>query len=394
MKKFVLLLTGLLLTTFTVNASEASTNTSARYYNYGNSFIFSECGVEFAVYPDGQFDFYLNGPRNGVNVNLNAPGVNISFNSGFNYDPFVQYDDYGAVVQIEDVPVFYDHYGRIVQAGDVFIRYNRWGRVSRVGGLFVNYNSYGSFLNCTGYINTFNRRYVYRPFHRYFAVPVVDRCIVWNNPYRRFYSPFRFSYGVYRNNYYNGYYNRAYRNRSYYRPGARINNFNRGRRVASARNVNFRSRDSRRTMYQRNDRNYRKINRSRVASNTNRNVNRTRSVTRNTRTVSRDRSVTRDASRTRTIKRNRNTVVNRSKNNRTSTYNRANKSRTNRTAQTQKTRGYSRDKSASSTKRTQNNRYTSRSSSSRSKNSRANRSTSSSRSKGKTSRSRVVRSRR
>ncbi|AZJ34390.1 hypothetical protein D6T69_02140 [Tenacibaculum singaporense] len=391
MKNFVLLLTGLLLTSFTINASEPGTYAGEGYSNYGKSFIFTEAGVEFAVYPDGQFDFYLNGSRRGVNVNFNAPGVNISFNSGYNYDPFVQYDDYGAVVQIEDIPIFYDHYGRIVQAGDVFIRYNRWGRVARVGGLFVHYNSYGNFLNCTGYINSFNRYYVYRPFHRYFAVPVVDRCVVWNRPYRRFYSPYRYSYSVYRNNYYDGYYKRSYRNRSYYRPENSVRNFNRGRRLANARNVNFRSKDHRRTMYQRNDRNYRKNTKEnfRVANN-NRDYsrNRSRTVARNTRTVFRERGSNNSISRRTPItrERNRNEVAEKS-NTRTSKYNRPK-----RNAQTKSTRGYFRDRSRNATNRDQRS-YKSRGNSSRS-NAKINRSRNFNRSKENVSKSREVRSRR
>ncbi|AUC15257.1 hypothetical protein BTO06_08950 [Tenacibaculum sp. SZ-18] len=384
MRKFVLLLTAFILTSFSVNASESSLTTET-YYNYGNSYIFTERGVEFAVYPDGQFDFYLNQPRNGVNVNFNSPGINISFNSGYNYDAFVQYDDYGAVVQIEDVPVFYDHYGRIVQAGDVYIRYNRWGRVSRVGGLFVNYNSYGNFLNCNGYINSSNRSYIYRPYHRFFVLPVVDRCVVWNSPYRRFYSPYRFSYAVYRNHYHNGYYRRSYRNRTYYRPGARINNFDRGRRVAHARNVRFQSRNVRRTMYQRNDRNYRKINKNRVGvtrSNT-RSANRDRSVTKSSKIVSRDRGrgATKNINReiTDTRIRNKSTLENNS-NNRSTNYIKPTKNKSSRNLRVTNKRNSSKNRPASITKRVQNSSY----------NSRVISGVRSNRSKGKTSKSRVA----
>ena len=38
-----------------------------------------------------------------VKVQINTPGVNISFNAGHDYEMYVQYDDYGAVIQIEDV---------------------------------------------------------------------------------------------------------------------------------------------------------------------------------------------------------------------------------------------------------------------------------------------------
>ena len=127
MKNVALLFTSLLLVSFTMSATETNTASAARYYNYGKSFIFTEGGIEFSIYADGQFDFYLNRRRGGVSVGVNAPGVNISFNSGYDYDAYVQYDDYGAVVQIEDTPIFYDHYGRIIQAGDIYISYNRWG---------------------------------------------------------------------------------------------------------------------------------------------------------------------------------------------------------------------------------------------------------------------------
>ena len=91
MKNFVLLLTGLLLSTFTINASEANEHANARYYNYGESFIFSEGGVEFAVYPDGQFDFNINNLRTNVNVSVNTGNVNLNFNSGYDYNAYVSY---------------------------------------------------------------------------------------------------------------------------------------------------------------------------------------------------------------------------------------------------------------------------------------------------------------
>ena len=134
------------------------------YRGYSNSFIFTEGGSEFAVFPDGQFDFnYLdNGPQ--LDVNANFGNVNISYNTGFDYDPYVQYDTYGAVIQIENTPIYYDAYGRIIQAGNVDINY-RNGYVRNVGNLFVNYSRPGIILNHTGFINVYNTAYVYRPWH-------------------------------------------------------------------------------------------------------------------------------------------------------------------------------------------------------------------------------------
>lgn len=196
MKKLVLLIAA---TVFGMGTHAATTSEATVInYRYGNSFIFTENGVTFSVYPDGEFDFYID---NRVNVGVGARigNVGITFNSGFNYNPFVQYDDYGAVVQVENVPIFYDYYGRVSQIGGVDVWY-RNGRVRRLGGLNVFYNG-GVFSHYTGFINIYNRGYVYRPFHRWFARPAVGFCNVWATPYRRWYNPVRYTwYSPYRNN--------------------------------------------------------------------------------------------------------------------------------------------------------------------------------------------------
>ncbi|MGB3592497.1 MAG: hypothetical protein WBA16_12495 [Nonlabens sp.] len=201
-----------------------------------NSFIFQDGGIEFAVFPDGQFDFnYLNdGPV--LNVNFYNGISNISFNTGYSYDRYVQYDAYGAVIQIENTPIFYDSWGRVAQIGNIFINY-RNGFVNRLGGLRVFYSSPGVVHHYAGFVNQFNRGYVYQPWHAYYAVPVVNRCVIFNRPYRQFYNPVRYSWAYHRNywnvpTYYNGYVNRNNVRRSFYRPNDRVNyrSFERGRR--------------------------------------------------------------------------------------------------------------------------------------------------------------------
>lgn len=208
MKKLTLLLIGLLTIGTTTYASDLnSEETSRRYANYdGSKYVFVEAGIEFSVFPDGEFDFYIPRYADGVSVGVNAGPVSISFNTGFNYDPYIQYDEYGAVIQIEDTPLYYDNYGRLTQAGDVDVRYNN-NRIVRVGGLFVNYNRYGAFDYSSGFINVYNRTYIYRPFHAFFYRPIFNRCLVWNTPYRTYYNPIRYNYAFHRNNY-----NRGYRN--------------------------------------------------------------------------------------------------------------------------------------------------------------------------------------
>ncbi len=211
--------------------------------NYGNPVIFTENGITFSVYPDGEFDFYIDNRVN-VGANVNLGNTSITFNSGYNYDPYVQYDDYGAVIQVENIPVYYDYYGRVSQIGDVNISY-RNGRIHRVGGLYVYFNPRGVFTHYSGYVNVYNRHYVYRPWHGYFVRPAVGFCLVYNRPYRRYYNPVRYTY--YRPYAYNTrkVYARIGHHYDYGRSPKRENIYRNDKRVAVRDNGNRRSQDLR-----------------------------------------------------------------------------------------------------------------------------------------------------
>jgi hypothetical protein len=221
MKKIIILFVGLTAMSFSTLATSSHPEYNP-FNTYGKSYIFVEQGVEFSVFQDGQFDFVYVGGNNvsNISINIGTPNVNVSYNSGYNYDMYVQYDDYGAVIQIEDIPIYYDHYGRIIQAGSVEIRYNS-RRIVRVGGLYVHYNPYGYFSHYTGFINHWNMYYVYRPWHVYYARPYYTNCIVYNYPYREYYRPHRYSYRHHRNHYNRGRRNYANARRDFYRPGSR-----------------------------------------------------------------------------------------------------------------------------------------------------------------------------
>ena len=226
MKKLATLVFSFLLLGITAKATTITSEVCEDYtvinrYD-GKTYIFVENGVEFSVFADGQFDFAYVGPNYGSQVQISTPNVNISFNSGHDYEMFVQYDDYGAVIQIENVPIYYDEYGRITQAGEVDIRYNN-RRIVRIGGLYPHYNHYGHFVSYTGFINTYNQFYVYHPWHVYYVRPFYTSCIVYDYPYRRYYNPYRYSYN-HHINYYNNRHRRSYVNgrRSFHRPGSRV----------------------------------------------------------------------------------------------------------------------------------------------------------------------------
>jgi hypothetical protein len=221
--------------------SDKTPNFSA--YNYGESFIFVEGDVEFAVYPNGEFDFYYNPQFAGHSGGyISSPRVNISYNAGYNYDLYIQYDDYGAVIQIENVPVYYDYYGRIIQAGNVYLNYNSRGNIVRVGNMHVRYNRFNQPIRYIGSINQYNSHYVYQPWHQYYMRPHQDYRVVYYRPYRAYYEPSRINYVQYVTYYEN---NTNYINKNnFYRPGQQDVAYNQGRRTTSARDLETNLRSS------------------------------------------------------------------------------------------------------------------------------------------------------
>jgi hypothetical protein len=212
-------------------------------HGYSNSFIFQEGAIEFAVFPDGQFDFNYVNQISQVNFRVNRPNARFSFNSGFNYNRFVQYDTFGSVIQIENTPIFYDSFGRIIQAGNISINYNH-GFINRVGNLNVSYSRPGIIFRTSGFINSFNRFYVYRPWHSFYDVPFANNCIVWNTPYRMIYNPVRYNWAYHNLNwnrpfYYNGRFNDLNNHRNFYRPNDNVvfQSFERCRRDIQGRIV-------------------------------------------------------------------------------------------------------------------------------------------------------------
>ncbi|PCE63852.1 hypothetical protein [Sediminicola luteus] len=207
MKKIAFIFAILALGNFSLQAHTAKGNGSVEVITTRNvkNFIFEEDGITFSVFADGEFDFYINREVN-INAHVRIGNVGLTFNSGYDYNPYVQYDDYGAVIQVEDIPVYYDYYGRVSQIGSVRINYRR-NRIHTIGGLTVFYDNRGYYRYCDGYINVYNRYYTYRPYYDYFARPTIAMCMVYDRPYRRYYSPIRYTYySPYRYNYRRTYY--------------------------------------------------------------------------------------------------------------------------------------------------------------------------------------------
>ncbi|MGY5351182.1 hypothetical protein ACXGQW_01200 [Wenyingzhuangia sp. IMCC45533] len=164
---------------------------------YEQPFVFVEKGVEYAVFKNGEFDFNILN-NSSSQVYSRARNLNISFNSGCNYTPYVQRNRYGDVTAINRTNIFYDGFGRVIQIGNISIDYNRYGYLCAIGGLYINYQNYGNQYTCSGYINSVNHYYkpVYNSYqrptihhHLYQPKRIISKSYVYNRPsikYRKY----------------------------------------------------------------------------------------------------------------------------------------------------------------------------------------------------------------
>ena len=144
----------------TTNVTDARTHAE---YSFDEPIAFIERGIEFFVFPNGEFDFntepvagsdtyYRNGRRTTLNTTHGAPG---SFNGGVRID----HDAMGRVRRIGNVFINYDQANRIKRIGSVYMSYNR-EMLTQVGGLRIVYDRRGRIVDMLGNVNG-NGQYAY-----------------------------------------------------------------------------------------------------------------------------------------------------------------------------------------------------------------------------------------
>lgn len=123
MKKGILLL-GVLMMVSNIEAKKSDHQPELfklNYYSYANTVNFSERGIDFFVFLNGDFDFDLNYSRN--------IGISRDFR--------------GRIKTIGNVSVRYDLRGNVTRIGDIYINYFR-NRITRVGDLRISYDRWGT----------------------------------------------------------------------------------------------------------------------------------------------------------------------------------------------------------------------------------------------------------
>ncbi|MEZ4854190.1 hypothetical protein [Flavobacterium sp.] len=172
MKKITLLLSAFVLvigTTIAKASSEKVFDDGDRRiltpidYRYADPIVFMERGIEFYVFPNGDFDFNTvtttaSQPRNAT---YGAPRSNT--NRYHNPAPMgvrVEHDYMGRVRRVGNVFINYDAYGRVKRVGSVYMSYNSFA-LKQVGNLRIIYDNRGRIINIIGFVNNSSTVYNY-----------------------------------------------------------------------------------------------------------------------------------------------------------------------------------------------------------------------------------------
>lgn len=117
-------------------------------YNQPQSITFTERGVEFEVFINGQFDFARTGERFQIRNQgrrgyaQSTPGTTYGVSFPYRGNSFVKYDRRGDIYQVGRNDISYNRKGQVSKIGTIALRYQN-GRLTQVGTKKVIYNRYG-----------------------------------------------------------------------------------------------------------------------------------------------------------------------------------------------------------------------------------------------------------
>ena len=142
-----------------------NTNRRGYYIDYRDAepIIFRERGIEFMLFPNGEFDFNTrpSGPRYHVNGTNGAPGTRGYYGTS-ERGVRVEHDNFGRVRRVGNTYINYDAFGRVKRIGTIYMSYNSFA-VTRVGNMRIVYDRRGRIVDVYGFINYANGGYNYNP---------------------------------------------------------------------------------------------------------------------------------------------------------------------------------------------------------------------------------------
>ncbi len=157
MKNFTFLAAVLFLTVTTqASAIINSPDEKMRRFNSDEPIVFTERGIEFYVFSNGEFDFNTQPSQGTVYYKNGRRSTNTTYGAPVNYGGIkIEHDYLGRVRRIGNVFVNYDASDRIKRIGSVYMTYNRFA-LSQVGNLKIVHNRRGEIIDIIGQVKGYS----------------------------------------------------------------------------------------------------------------------------------------------------------------------------------------------------------------------------------------------
>ena len=164
MKKITLLVASVLLYGNLANASAIMNHSDGKNkidFSQNEPIEFTERGIAFYVFPNGEFDFNTTPTVNNDVYYRRTTTATSEGRRNFipeNNGVRIEHDALGRVRRIGNVFINYDFQNRIKRIGTVYMSYNRFA-LDQIGGLKIIYNRRGQIINMHGSVKGFEANY-------------------------------------------------------------------------------------------------------------------------------------------------------------------------------------------------------------------------------------------
>jgi hypothetical protein len=164
MRTITLLVASILLTTSVTIAQETrsfnhNTTTSC---NFDEPISFTERGIEFFVFTNGDFDFNTRPDDSQGAHNYRLAGKRtseVNRTNPVNLGVLIEHDSFGRVRRVGKTFINYDSRDRVSRIGSVYMRYNKFA-LTQVGGMRIVYNRRGEIIDMIGQVKR-NSGFIY-----------------------------------------------------------------------------------------------------------------------------------------------------------------------------------------------------------------------------------------
>lgn len=167
MKKITFLVASILLVGGVANAQGLIKNSGEEKrtrYSFDEPISFTERGIEFFVFPNGEFDFNTRPDDSQGDYFYKGAGARTTVSTSrrpVNYGVRIEHDSFGRVRRIGNTFINYDNRDRVSRIGTVYMKYNRTA-LTQIGGMRIVYNRRGEIVDTIGRIKGYsNSGYAY-----------------------------------------------------------------------------------------------------------------------------------------------------------------------------------------------------------------------------------------